>query len=107
MFNSITVRAGVQSTPRFESGGTSGRPKIFLLEDWHGGFESRIPKLGNVLSRLLQDLRSDPARQEGQPNPSTLVVKTVLRSKCQEVVEVVKNIWRANMTETYVDGTEE
>ena len=28
------VRAGAQSTPRFQSGGPSQRPKIFLLEDW-------------------------------------------------------------------------
>ena len=28
------VHAGAQSTPRFQSGGPSQRPKIFLLEDW-------------------------------------------------------------------------
>ena len=99
-------RHGVQSpAPRFKSGGTGGRPKIFLLEDWNGAFSSKLPKLGNILSRLMQNLRSDPNRQGGQSNSSTLVSKLFLRKRCQAVISEVKGIWRNNMTARIIDGT--
>ena len=78
-FQKLKVCAGVQSAPRFESGGTSGRPKIYLLENWSGVFSNKIPKLGHVISRLL----NAPDRQGAQSNSSTLATKEVLRKHVQ------------------------
>ena len=106
-FQKLKVCAGVQSAPRFESGGTSGRPKIYLLENWSGVFSNKIPKLGHVLSRLLQDIRNDPDRQGAQSNSSTLATQEVLRKHVQMTVQQVKDVWRKNMMERLVDGTPE
>ena len=77
------------------------------MEDWNGVFTSKIPKLGDVLSRFLQDLRRDPDRQDPVNNPLTLATKPALQRNASRVVETVKNIWRENMMARLVDGTEE
>ena len=77
------------------------------MEDWNGVFTSKIPKLGDVLSRFLQDLRRDPDRQDPVKNPLTLATKPALQRNASRVVETVKNIWRENMMARLVDGTEE
>ena len=62
-----------------------------MLEDWTGTFGSKLPKLGDILSRLMQKISEDPSRK-AHSNPSTVVTKVVLRQKCQEIADEVTNI---------------
>ena len=98
-----TPTATEGTSPRIFSGGTRGRPKIFLLEDWTGTFGSKLPKLGDILSRLMQKISEDPSRK-AHSNPSTVVTKVVLRQKCQEIADEVTNIWRHAMGARLIDG---
>lgn len=59
-----------------------------MLEDWTGTFGSKLPKLGDILSRLMQKISEDPSRKANS-NPSTVVTKVVLRQKCQEIADEV------------------
>ena len=69
--------AGVQSTPRFISGRTSGALKLFLVEDFSGEFGRKLPKLRDVFSRLRRKVKNSPDRTYSQA-PTALVTKEVI-----------------------------
>ena len=58
-------------------GWTSGRPKLFLVEDFSEEFGRKLPKLRDVFSRLLRKVKNSPDRTYSQA-PTALVTKEVI-----------------------------
>ena len=91
------VRAGAQSTPRFQSGGPSQRPKIFLLEDWpqlqtsEAGKSPLKAAIGPEEWSKFTNYKTN-IQEEGQLNSRHQSQSGPLRPDCESLPLIRRNI---------------